>query len=216
MTAFSLKLLALATMTADHIGAIFFPQELWIRVIGRMSFPIYCFLLGEGLLHTRSFWRYAGRLGVFCVLSEVPYDLAFSRMYWQPARQNVFFTLLLGLLGAGLLLKKGKEKPFVCCVGAALCAAAAEWIHSDYGAMGVCFIICFALIRNRPASCAAFTFLNTADSFLSGSVQIYAPIAAVPILLYTGKKGKSFPKYLFYAFYPIHLLLFAVLFHFTR
>ena len=90
MTAFGLKLLALFTMTADHIGAIFFPQEQWIRIIGRMSFPIYCFLLAEGLKHTRSVVNYALRLGIFAVLSEPAYDLAFSHTLWEPSRQNVF------------------------------------------------------------------------------------------------------------------------------
>ena len=98
-------------MTADHIGAIFFPQEQWIRIIGRMSFPIYCFLLAEGLKHTRSVVNYALRLGIFAVLSEPAYDLAFSHTLWEPSRQNVYFTLLLGLLAGELLLKKGGENP---------------------------------------------------------------------------------------------------------
>lgn len=216
MTAFGLKLLALFTMTADHIGAIFFPQEQWIRIIGRMSFPIYCFLLAEGLKHTRSVVNYALRLGIFAVLSEPAYDLAFSHTLWEPSRQNVFFTLLLGFLAGELLLKKGGENPVLSTMLAILCAVLAEALHADYGAMGVCFILCFALISKRAAACAAFALMNTADSLMWGGVQLYAPAAVIPILLYNGKKGRSFPKYAFYAFYPIHLFLLSILFHFIR
>jgi len=84
-----LKLIALITMIIDHVGAIFFPQYIWLRYIGRLSMPIYAFLLVQGYKHTRSFTRYAIRLAVFALLSEVPYDLLFRRTWLEFGNQNI-------------------------------------------------------------------------------------------------------------------------------
>lgn len=92
MSAFTLKLIALVTMIIDHVGAIFFPQFIWLRYIGRLSMPIYAFLLVQGYMHTRNFNRYALRMGIFALLSEVPYDLLFQGTWLEFQRQNILFT----------------------------------------------------------------------------------------------------------------------------
>ncbi len=94
MTGFQLKLLAMLAMTADHIGAVFFPEIPLLRWIGRL---VLCFFIGEGLRHARSPQRYLLRLTGFALLSELPFDLAFyGGIEW--GHRNVYFTLALGLL----------------------------------------------------------------------------------------------------------------------
>ena len=77
LSTFQLKWIAIITMLIDHIGAVLFPYELGYRIIGRIAFPIFCFLIVEGFSHTRDVRRYMVRLGIFALISELPYDLAF-------------------------------------------------------------------------------------------------------------------------------------------
>ncbi len=105
MTGFHLKLIALTTMFIDHIGAVFFPQVTLLRVIGRISFPLYAFLIAEGCRYTRNRGRYALGLGVFALISEIPYDLAFHPEFLENGlwgqnflfQTNIFYTMFFAV-----------------------------------------------------------------------------------------------------------------------
>ncbi len=206
LNTFQLKLIAITSMLIDHIGAILLPENLVLRCIGRIAFPIFCFLLTEGFFHTRDIYRYGYRLALFALLSEIPYDLAFRQTIFTLENQNVFFTLLIGF-GLLYVLEKSKERP-VQVLEILLAMWLTEILHTDYGFRGILLICIFYYLREltlaKIAAGACWNFL------FPGRVQYYGVFSMVPIALYNGKKGPGF-KYMFYIFYPLHLLILHLL-----
>ena len=213
-----LKLFACITMLVDHYGAILAPWMLSYRMVGRLSFPVFCFLLAEGARHTKSPGKYALRLFAAAVISELPFDYAFfGKVFWY--HQNVMVTLLLGLL-AILAVKKTRFawlKPVVVLPF----LIAADFLEADYGMHGVLLMLLFGLTDGLPwkrwiqfagmllifadmSSAVLFTVLG-----VNITLQMLGALAIVPIALYSGKK-RTHSKALqwsFYLFYPLHLLI---------
>lgn len=220
----SLKLLAVVTMLIDHIAAAILARYIKIggaellssslygiyflmRSIGRLAFPIYCFLLVEGFDHTRSRKKYALRLFLFALVSEIPFDLAFNSKVLEFGYQNVFFTLFLGLVTIMILSEVEKHQEwnvvlrillFAVIIAAGMSAAYA--LKTDYSYLGVMCIVVLYLFRVRRlpqvlAGCAAFFWW-----------ELPAVLAFIPIYFYNGKRGWNI-KYFFYLFYPLHLLI---------
>lgn len=198
----------------------------WMRCIGRMAFPIYCFLLVEGFLHTRSVAKYAGRLAVFALISEIPFDLAIAGEWWTFEYSNVFFTLALGLVTIWALSYVEKlnefcqEKNWNPILGRILTPAAelivivvigvfAEMVlHTDYGMGGILAITVLYLFREQRMVAFAATVLVLVIA--SGEIELFALLMLYPVMKYDGTRGKSM-KYVFYAFYPVHLLILALI-----
>lgn len=207
LNGFVLKCIAMCCMLIDHMGAVLFPQYRILRVIGRLAFPIYCFLLVEGAMHTKDIRKYELRLLGFALVSEIPFDLAFRRgIDWS--HQNVFFTLLLGIIAIDLA-NHFKSKVSIVLIFPIMFAAA-EFMNTDYGGKGIVFILCYYLLYERKViKQLMFAFGNI---LLYGlGIQIYACLAVIPMLLYNGKRGPSL-KYFFYAFYPLHLFILYLIF----
>lgn len=97
VTGSTLKIIAIVTMLIDHTAAVLLGNNMIMRMIGRIAFPIFIFLLIEGAIHTRSKMKYALRLCLFALISEIPFDLAFSNEAFFFGYQNVFFTLAIGM-----------------------------------------------------------------------------------------------------------------------
>lgn len=204
---FVLKWIAIVTMLIDHVGAVFFDDIVALRCVGRLAFPIFCFLLVEGFYHTRDVKKYAVRLFVFALLSEVPYDLCFHFELFYVSGQNIFFTLLTGLLMMALLEREHAPWKRICIL--LIASAAAQLLCFDYGCMGIAMIFCFYELRGSFSMKAAFVAVL---NILSGPVQAFGALALIPIWFYNGERGPSM-KYFFYFFYPLHLLLlFGILF----
>lgn len=204
MTGFQLKLLAMLAMTADHIGAVFFPEIPLLRWIGRLAMPVLSFFIGEGLRHTRSPRRYLLRLTGFALLSELPFDLAFyGGIEW--GHQNAYFTLALGLLALWAIQSRGMEGWLL----ALTAALAAELLGCDYGMYGVLLILLLDRFhRARSEQLAAAALLNLA--FFGLQTQTLSLIALPLLWLYNGKRGRD-DRRLFYLYYPAHLCVLGIL-----
>lgn len=208
LTAFQLKILAIITMLLDHIGAVLYPEVMALRYVGRLSFPIFCFLLTEGYLHTSNVRKYMLRLMSFAVISEIPFDLAFHGTWMTIEKQNVFFTLLIGI---GMICLLDKEKETVNQIGVIILAMwLAEFLHTDYGFRGILLIAVFWMLRKKKKlmyiTGAGWNFLWRTK------IQYAGAVAILPIALYNGQKGRSM-KYFFYLFYPVHLLILYMMFN---
>ena len=217
-----LKLIACVTMLIDHFGATIvirlsvpYLAELYYacRIIGRIAFPIYCFLLCEGMRHTRSPKKYILRLGIGILLAELPFDLLFwGGITWE--YQSVMVTLTLG---AVMLLCMGKtEKKWLRFLLVIPFAILAKVFHCDYDGWGIVSIAVFALIPSLPAQTLCLGLV----CWLMGSpaipmfgvripIELFAVLAMVPIALYSGRKLTASPalQWGFYLFYPVHLLV---------
>ena len=214
----ALKILAIITMLIDHTGAIIIRSILrhyqsvgdtvhfsqWAeqytisRNIGRIAFPIFCFLIVERFLHTEDTQRYARRLFIFALVSAIPFDLALQGNWYFPEKSNVYFTLLLGML-AIWAMQYFHEKPLFGLVCAAAAMTAAYLLKTDYGYRGVLLIVALYVMR-----------FSLVSQCITGAVAVSweypAPWAYLPVLFYNGKRGRQI-KYFFYFFYPCHLLL---------
>ncbi len=199
---FQLKCIAAFTMLIDHIGMVLFPGVTWLRAIGRLSFPIFCFVLVEGFYHTHNRRNYLIRLGLFALISEVPFDLARSGVFMDPDHQNVFFTLFLGfaMLWGMQEFKDTVERVVVILIAVAFAAL----FSVDYGIQGILLILVYAVFRDykwpKLILGALWNFLFRVRT------QYFGVFAMFPLALYNGEKGRSM-KWFFYLFYPVHLLL---------
>ena len=210
-----LKFLACAIMLLDHIGATLIPWGT-LRIIGRLAFPIFCFLLAEGAHYTRNPQNYLLRLGIGAILSELPFDLAlFGSWSWQ--HQSVMITLLLGAMA--LLAMKRMTQPLLKILVLLLFAFLADFMNTDYGGAGVLMIALFGLTRERKYGWLVqlLGMYLICRWIIPGGVvwfigryvfiEIFAILALIPIWLYSGKKSTSSRavQWAFYLFYPVHL-----------
>ena len=212
LSSFTLKVIAIISMCIDHVGAVLFPQYIIFRIIGRLAFPLFAFLLVEGFMHTANVKKYALRLGAFALISEIPFDLAFNHKLVDFSHQNIFFTLFLALLF--MIVATKKYRASIRILLWLLILFAAFFGGVDYSFAGVLIIVVFyynyGYLRNQIAY---FAIMNVA--FFGLTVQAFACAAIVPIWLYNGKRGRQM-KYFFYLFYPIHLLVIYAVFWYSN
>jgi len=226
----TLKIIAVITMLIDHIGAVIIENgilksqdpllmqtilatpegvkwraiDLVLRTIGRISFPIFCFLLVEGFLHTKDVRKYGIRLLAFALISEIPFDLAVFNSWFHPGYQNVFFTLFIGLWVLEWY-QKAMGDPLRQFLAIGVGCGVSILLRSDYNLDGIVLILIIYIFRNNKRLQTIFAGIMAA--LISASCFGAGIFAFWPIHLYNGKKGERNLKYLFYVFYPLHLVL---------
>lgn len=229
LTSNMLRILAMAFMICDHLWAKVVPGNDWMTYVGRMTFPIFAFMISEGFIHTSNLKKYIFRLLGFALISEIPFNLFYGGSWFYPYHQNVMFTLLFGLLAIVLIDKAKKKRDAKTIVKAVLLLillSAASFIgFVDYGFWGFLTVVMFYLFRDFPFAwllqLVAMILMNLilfegqqipVEIFghtYEIATQGFAVLALIPIWLYGGKKGKSnkIMQYGFYAFYPVHMLI---------
>ena len=215
-----LKLIAIVSMLIDHlahfiwrldesffqvyftIGSRAITPYFLLRLIGRLSFPIFAFLIVEGFQHTRSRRKYGRNLLVFALLSELPWNLVHTGT-WHHSGQNVIFTLFLGFLGLCVMERYAADKRRMALWLLTLLAASI-FLNADFSCIGYGFILMLYVLRhNRIVQAVVGTCLISGIHWMGGA-------AFIPINMYNQKRGfikGNVSKYLFYIFYPLHLLL---------
>ena len=228
LSASALKYLALLAMTADHIAVICRPVP-GFRTFGDLAFPLFAFLLVEGFFHTRDRRCYGRRLLLAAVVSEIPYDLAFSGRWMDAQHQNVCLTFFLALVAMELLERYGNgiwEKLVLTAVFCTLTEAAG----ADGGAWGMGMVLAFYFCvignslefpitqkgTNVPRNIlfhekTAGVFMKIIVAVLIGAFAWQEPLwvlalTAVCFMLYDGSRGRSRFRSFFYVYYPAHLL----------
>lgn len=233
-----LKLIACITMLIDHIGATLVyslyltayhagnyavsnaivPVYQTMRVIGRIAFPMYCFLLVEGMHYTRSPGKYALRLFIGVLLSEIPFDFAFSGgLDWTSS--SVMVTLLLG---CGMIYTMNRLKGFWKLFAIVPFFLLAEWLRTDYSGNGIALIAMLALTKGLPweklLRTIGFVVLIWFGAAITVGpvtipIELFGLIGLIPMYSYQGRKmtrSKGI-QWAFYLFYPVHLAVLALL-----
>ena len=220
---FDLKLIAIITMTIDHIGVVFgTPFYNLLRAVGRLSFPIFAFLLTEGYVHTKSFSKYFLRLLVLALISEVIYDYVFFGSFIYIGANNIFFTLALGLLtlflldkSKGLINRYFKDKvdlfiilPITYLLIIVIMGLMGEFLNFSYGMLGILVISFFYLFKDNFALIVISVSLSTL--ILGEGMQYFSVFSLILIYFYNKKLGKKC-KVFFYLYYPLHILVLGVI-----
>ncbi len=218
----TLKVIACMTMLLDHVGAMFV-RGYTLRIIGRIAFPIFCFLMAEGAYYTKNPRKYALRLLIGALLSEIPFDLAFQRgLTWRS--QSVMVTLLLGFLAVEAIQNTQNNLLKLLAVSAGF--ALGQLLQTDYGGYGVLLIVLFSQARRKwwlqTVLVAMFAWMmDSVPVQVLGMripIEMFALLAMLPIGCYSGRKRSDSKvlQWAFYLFYPVHLTVLVVIRYFLE
>ena len=210
-----LKLFALIAMTADHVGLQLLPQFGFLRIIGRLAFPIFAYMIAEGCTYTKNRKKYLLTLAAMALLFQLVYFFAMGSLY-----QGIFvtFTLSVGLIFAVDRARTQKTTlAILTAVGVGLAVlflilGLPELLpHTDYevdyGIWGALLPVAVYFAPNRPWKLAATGLMLIPLALESGGNQWYALLTLIPLACYSGLRGKYRMKNLFYIYYPAHLVV---------
>lgn len=182
-----------------------------LQILGGMAIPIFAFLLVEGFRNTSNYRNYLLSVVLFALISEVPFDLAMNQKLWDFSGQNAMVSMAISLLMLYFLDMTKENQRFsgklmrVCVVlGAVIWAAL---FRAEYG---LCIVLLVAIFHLFYTKNVWKTILGCLVSLL----YITGPLAFYGIWCYNGERTNKIPKYAYYAFYPLHLLILALIVRF--
>lgn len=236
----AIKIIAIVAMTIDHIAWAVFPNysvnalAIIMHIIGRVTCPIMCYFVAEGFYYTKNIKKYSFRLFIFALISHIPYMLMFGSFAEKGAialvpfgtgflnQTSVMWSLFIGLMMLRVAKSEKLGNFLKVDLIIILCVLA---LPADWSCIASLFILCIGTNRDKPLNqilwCLFYVVIYSIVYFFAFS-KVYAiiqlgVILSVPILfLYNGERGKNiklnkFMKWFFYAYYPIHLLIIAII-----
>jgi len=219
LTGNQLKLIALITMTVDHVGMVILPQYMILRLIGRLSFPIYAYMIGEGCRHTSNMSKYFGRMAILAAVYQAVYYFALGSLY-----QGILVTFSLSVAMVALVRLAEEKKKAILWVAVAAAVVGVfgltevlprVWSGSDfdvdYGFFGVMLPVAVYLGKNKTQKLSMAAICLYLMGRILPQIQMFALLALPLLALYNGQRGEWQMKNLFYIYYPAHLVLLHLL-----
>lgn len=235
MTGFVLKLIAALTMLIDHAGLLLFPGARWMRIVGRIAFPLFAYSIAEGFRYTHDRKRYFLQIFLLGTACQIVYTIADGTLYLGIL---ITFSLSICLMAlaremrsawcgeqttVGNLLENGGISQSSRCIltttaffgATVLVALLTMTVRVDYGFCGI-LVPLAAYLPEKPAyrklSCGAMLAVLSAYQWIGGDhVQVWCLLAMIPLILYNGQPGKHRLKWFFYIFYPVHMAVLYLL-----
>jgi len=221
MDLFAIKLIALISMTVDHIGVFFLPNDQALRIVGRISFPLFAWAIANGSVYTKNIYKYLLRIFILALISQIPYRVLFIISGNSNPGLNILFTLSLGLLG--IILFKKSNSVFFRVFFTAVLLCISVLFNVDYGVFGVLSVLLFYIFYNNFRKMVIFFIIilflfEISPIFLNilfpgdfrwtimNILELFSALSLFVIHSYNRKVGLSM-KYFFYTFYPFHLLV---------
>ena len=217
-----LKIIAMVSMALDHIGLLFFPDEDIFRIIGRLAFPIFAYMIAEGCRYTKNRTKYLGMIAGMGIVFQLVYLVAMGSLY-----QGILVTFSLAIItiyAIDGIFKSTKLWMILASIASLLFVAAFVFVlpvllkgtdfDIDYGLWGILLPVAVYFLPNRLWRTVGIALILLARAIhytvfpvSLGTLQWFALLSVVLLALYNGERGKAKMKYVFYIFYPAHLVI---------
>jgi hypothetical protein len=218
-----LKIIAMVTMLLDHIGVWFFPEVEIFRILGRISFPIFAYMIAEGCRYTKNRAKHLGLIAAMALAFQVVYFVAMKSLY-----QGILVTFSLAIITIYAIDELVKSKKITDCLLPVLAiAAVAAFVFVlpvflketdfdlDYGLWGILLPVAVYFLPNRLSRVLGMGMLLLIRAIhytvfpqgTLGILQWFSLVSVLLLALYNGERGRAKMKYVFYIFYPAHLVI---------
>ena len=220
-----LKIIAMLAMVCDHVGKILLPEIMIFQIIGRLSFPIFAYMIAEGCKHTKNRRKYLLQIFGFGAIFQIVYTIFEPSLY-----QNIFITFTLSIMvifATERFLNKKNLANFAIMLGAVLVAlffgcllyevpslklmlynlTGLSDYYVDYKYLGVMLPILIYFAPSKPLKLIVTTVIVFCYGYFFNSLQYYMFLTIPLLALYNGKRGRAKLKYMFYLFYPAHMVI---------